>query len=321
MIEHNSRINRYLVSAAVAGLLVACGGTSVGDGSGLATDTSSNTVSPAGVVSGTTDSPPQAAPPASASTANSDSPPASSPSSSSPVTLPASDGPTGQDPGAYTLTFHDSFDAGLDRSVWNTERTGAGVAVTNYAVKGGALKIWPERGTNGKFFDRTFDTEGRFTQRYGYFEMEAKLPKGKGVWPAFWLLGYRDGRRPEIDILEAYPGGVAPWGAPGADGVPVPMMYAPVVWRDREDQAGYSKVATPDLSAGFHRYGLKWEPNKTTFYFDGKEVYSLQVTISDPLFPILDLWFGSASGEPDASTPTGESNAFEINYVKAWQFK
>lgn len=321
MIEHNSRVNRYLVSAAVAGLLAACGGTSVEDGSGLAPDTSSNTLSHASVVSGTTDSPPQAAPPAPASTANADPHPATSASSSSPVTLPATDGPTGQDPGAYTLTFHDSFDAGLDRTVWNTERTDADIAVTNYTVKGGALKIWPERGTNGKFFNRTLDTDGRFTQQYGYFEMEAKLPKGKGVWPAFWLLGYRDGRRPEMDILEAYPGGVAPWGAPGTDGIPVPMMYAPVVWRDRDDQAGYSKVATPDLSAGFHRYGLKWEPDRATFYFDGKEVYSLQVTISDPLFPIVDLWFGSASGEPDASTPTGEANAFEINYVKAWQFK
>lgn len=321
MVEHNSRINAYLVPAAVAGLLVACGGTSVEDGAGLVTDTSPATQSNVSVVSGTTDSPPQAAPPASTSSANANSPQVSSTSSLSPATLPASDGPAGQDSSGYTLTFHDSFDAGLDRSVWNTERTDADIAVTNYAVKGGVLKIWPERGTNGDFFDRTFDTDGRFSQKYGYFEMEAKLPKGKGVWPAFWLLGYQDGRRPEIDILEAYPGGAAPWGAPGGDGVPVPMMYAPVVWNDRGDQAGYTKVTTPDMSAGFHRYGLKWEPNRMTFYFDGKEVYSLQASISDPLFPILDLWFGSASGEPDASTPTGESNAFEINYVKAWQFK
>ncbi|HZW19964.1 glycoside hydrolase family 16 protein [Noviherbaspirillum sp.] len=320
MIEPNSRVNTYLISAAVAGLLVACGGTSVESGAASAPDTSS-TLTHAGVVSGTTDSPPQAAPPASASTANSSSPQASHTSSLYPATLLASGGPTGQDPSGYRLTFHDSFDAGLDRSIWNTERTDADIAVTNYAVKDGTLKIWPERGTNGKFFNRTFDTDGRFSQQYGYFEMEAKLPKGKGVWPAFWLLGYQDGRRPEIDILEAYPGGAAPWGAPGEDGIPVPMMYAPVVWIDRGDRAGYSKVATPDLSAGFHRYGLKWEPDKATFYFDGKEVYSLQASITDPLFPILDLWFGSASGDPDDTTPTGESNAFEINYVKAWQFE
>jgi beta-glucanase (GH16 family) len=66
---------------------------------------------------------------------------------------------------------------------------------------------------------------------------------------------------------------------------------------------------------------VKWEPNRVTFYFDGSEVYSLDVAVSNPLYMIVDLWFGSASGEPDDTTPTGESNAFEVNYVKAWQFK
>jgi beta-glucanase (GH16 family) len=121
--------------------------------------------------------------------------------------------------------------------------------------------------------------------------------------------------------MEAYPGGIAPWGAPGPDGMPVAVMYAPVVWTNGGERAGYAKVETPDLSAAFHRYGVKWEPDRATFYFDGREVYSLAVTVSDPLYLILDLWFGSASGDPDNATPTGESNAFEVNYVKAWQFK
>jgi hypothetical protein len=41
--------------------------------------------------------------------------------------------------------------------------------------------------------------------------------------------------------------------------------------------------------------------------------------MSDPMYIVLSLWFGSASGTPDASTPTGRSNAFEINYVRAWR--
>jgi hypothetical protein len=36
---------------------------------------------------------------------------------------------------------------------------------------------------------------------------------------------------------------------------------------------------------------------------------------------MLDLWFGSASGQPDDSTPTGPGNAFEVRYVRSWQFK
>jgi beta-glucanase (GH16 family) len=248
-------------------------------------------------------------------------PAAAASASASGASTSSTEGPAGQDASGYTLTFHDSFDGELDRSVWNTQRFASQEATTNYATRNGTLKIWPERGRNGEFFDRTFDTDGHFTQRYGYFEIEAKLPKGKGVWPAFWLFNQIGNRRPEIDIMEAYPGGEAPWGGPGADGVPVPLMYAPVVWSNGGERAGYGKIATPDLSAGFHRYGVKWEPNRVTFYFDGREGYSLDVAVSDPMYMILDVWYGSASGSTDASTPAGEGNALEVNYIKAWQFK
>lgn len=135
------------------------------------------------------------------------------------------------------------------------------------------------------------------------------------------MVGMNGERRPELDIMEAYPGGIEPWGAPDANGVPTSMMYGVTLWRDVEDHAGFKMVATPDLSAEFHRYGAKWEPNKVTYYFDGREVYSADASLSEPMFMILSLWFGSASGKPNDSTPTGESNAYEVNYVKAWQFK
>lgn len=91
--------------------------------------------------------------------------------------------------------------------------------------------------------------------------MQAKLPVGKGVWPAFWLLGRHGDPRPEIDIMEAYPGGGPDSGWGDANLHPVPM------------------------------------------------------------FVLLDLWFGSASGTPDATTPTGEGNAYEVRYVRVWQLK
>jgi beta-glucanase (GH16 family) len=53
-----------------------------------------------------------------------------------------------------------------------------------------------------------------FAQRYGYFEMRAKLPSGLGTWPAFWLedtVGLKNNSmgHHEIDILEAYGNNVA----------------------------------------------------------------------------------------------------------------
>ena len=80
-------------------------------------------------------------------------------------------------------------------------------------------------------------------------------------------------------------------------------------------------MATPDLSAAFHKYAVKWEPGKQTFYFDGQPFYTQAVDMSDRMFILLSFQFGAASGDGDASTPTGPGNAFEVRYVRAWQFK
>lgn len=242
-----------------------------------------------------------------------------------PAPKDASVSPFGQNPALYASTFSEEFENGLNTNLWNDTIWYEGSNATkNYAVENGVLKIWPQRDANGQFFNRTLDTDGRYTQTYGYFEIEAKLPVGNGTWPAFWLFNHIGDRRPEIDIMEAYAGGAAPWGFTDANGVAHPQAYAPTIWKgDYEGQmVGTRQYDTGmDLSAGFHKYAVKWEPDKQTFYFDGKEVLSVNVTMSDPMYIMLDLWFGSASGTPDASTPTGKANSFEVNYVRAWEFK
>ncbi len=245
-------------------------------------------------------------------------------SNSTPVVNTADKTPNGQNAADYTLTFTEEFDNGFDQETWNdTIWYEAGNPTKNYTVENGALKIWPERDASGNFFNRTIDTDGKYYQTYGYFEIEAKLPRGKGTWPAFWLFNHIDDRRPEIDVMEAYAGGAAPWGF-NNDGVAHPQAFAPTVWMgDYEGQlVGSRQYDTKmDLSADFHTYAVKWEPNKQTFYFDGEEVLTLDVSMGDPMYLMLDLWFGSASGTPDNSTPQGKANSFEVNYIRAWQFK
>lgn len=233
--------------------------------------------------------------------------------------------PYGQDANAYTLTFSEEFNNGFNTEVWSDEMWyETANATKNYAVEDGMMKIWPQRDAAGNFFNRTIDTDGKYYQTYGYFEIEAKLPIGKGTWPAFWLFNHVGDRRPEMDVMEAYAGGAAPWGFNDANGIAHPQAYAPTVWKgDYEGQlVGSRQFDTGmDLSAGFHKYAVKWEPNKQTYYFDGQEVLVLDVTMTDPMYLMLDLWFGSASGTPDDSTPQGKGNSFEVNYVRAWQFK
>jgi beta-glucanase (GH16 family) len=230
--------------------------------------------------------------------------------------------PYGQDASQYVLTFSDEFDR-LDTGLWNDHVWYEDSNPTiNYKAEHGMLKIWPQRDESGKFFNRTLDTDKHFYQQYGYFEMEAKLPRGKGTWPAFWLFAHPGERRPEIDIMEAYPGGIAPWGFTDADGIARPNSYAATIWSDKNVKAGEHKHdAHADLSTHFHKYAVKWEPDRISFYFDGKLVHSARAYLSDPMYLLVDLWFGSASGEPGEDTPEGRTNSFEINYVRAWQFK
>jgi len=104
--------------------------------------------------------------------------------------------PYGQSASAYTLTFADEFNT-LNSDVWNDHLWyETSNSTINYKVENGVLKIWPMHDANGKFFNRTFDTDGRFSQTYGFFEIEAKLPYGKGPWPAFWLFNHINTRLP-----------------------------------------------------------------------------------------------------------------------------
>jgi beta-glucanase (GH16 family) len=232
----------------------------------------------------------------------------------------STDGPFGQDANNYSLTFADEFNGDLNTSVWNDKIWYENSNPTkNYAVEDGKLKIWPERDASGNFFNRTIDTDGKYYQTYGYFEVEAKLGVGKGTWPAFWLFNHIDNRRPEIDVMEAYAGGGP--GSGWSDANFHPTAYASTIWSDGGVLAGTKTMQTTDLSAGFHKYAVKWEPNKLTFYFDGQEVYVNNITMGDKMYMMLDLWFGSASGAGDASTPTGKGNSYEVNYIRAWQFK
>jgi beta-glucanase (GH16 family) len=234
-------------------------------------------------------------------------------------------GPYGQNPAHYRLTFAEEFEGDeLNYRIWNDREWYDPIFPTmNYSVEEGMLKIWPQRDSSGNFFKRVINTDGKFYQKYGYFETEAKLPWGKGVWAGFWLYNHdhKESFRPEIDIVEVYPGGGPDSGWSGRN--LRPTAYGITIWTGEPEVQGGFKMLQDigDLSAKFHKYAVKWEPHKQTFYFDGKEVYSAEVSMPDRMYLLVDLMFGSASGDPDHTTPTGKKNSFEIKYVRAWQFK
>ena len=229
-----------------------------------------------------------------------------------------------QDASQYTLVFEDEFNSSsLDTGKWNDHIWYDPPSSTkDYGVSNGSLKIWPQADANGQFKERILTTAGKFAQTYGYFEMEAKLPIGSGCWPAFWLLNSDSPPgEPEIDIMEAYSGDKTGY---WADGNKHPIRYGASFYQNGANQQGLQGtqgVYTGDLSTGFHKYAVKWEPSKLSFYFDGKLVHSANVTMSRKMYILLDMQYGSASGPVDSTTPLGPNNSFEIKYVRAWKLK
>jgi parallel beta-helix repeat protein len=230
--------------------------------------------------------------------------------------LPPSFMPFGQDPSQFTaLTFHDEFDGTtLDTTKWKKFLWNASDdVVQNFNVANGSLNIWPASG----FVDRILNTDMIFYQTYGFFEMEAKLPVGRGCWPTFFLMDH-DTAEPYqiIDIMEAYSGGF-----PGqwANSDLHPIAYGVTAHPGDGSQIGpFLDGNGVDLSAAFHKYAVKWSIDSLVFYFDGQPVMTIGTSHSRRKFIAVGLKFGSASGSPDGTTPLGPANALQINYVRAW---
>lgn len=255
--------------------------------------------------------------------------------------------PCGGNAADYIVGFADEFENGFNRKMWNDrEWYNEVVSTTNFEVSNGSLKLWLQRDSeSGDFFTRTLSTSPQkleggdpertgYTQRYGCFEIEAKLPHGKGQFPAFWLFtpDAVEGH-PEIDIMEAYPRDE--FG--DAQAHPIAYLMTTHVGCTSADPncdlRFYSKqhdaktwYAEQDLSAGFHTYALKWEPDQLTFYFDGSPVHTTKVNMADPMYILIDTKPDPKS-PPDDMTPTKRGDVFdagaifEVNYVRTWCFK
>ncbi|QXQ11108.1 family 16 glycosylhydrolase [Paeniglutamicibacter sp. Y32M11] len=177
------------------------------------------------------------------------------------------------------------------------------------------------------------DTIGKFSQKYGRWEMRAKLPltanNSKGIWPAFWLRPDGGATGGEIDIMEAY-------------GTPTSVSFDPQNRAEgtlHYDQTGKSKTnswipVTSTLSSEFHTWTFEWTPQGMKWLFDGKEfksvdragnaAYEAAFETNAKFHMRLNTQYGSPYwGMPDVtnSSVTKDHSDFQVDYVKAWSYK
>jgi len=148
-------------------------------------------------------------------------------------------------------------------------------------------------------------TNTTFSQTYGYFEMKAELPAGTGLWPAFWLLATNGSWPPEIDVMEML------GNQPTTD-------YTTLHTGTGNTALGQANTVA-NTTTGYHTYGVDWEPNTTTFYFDGKAVFSepTPADMHSPMYMLANLAVGGSwPGDPTAATHFPA--AMNIDYIRAY---
>ena len=154
-----------------------------------------------------------------------------------------------------------------------------------------------------RYVSGMISSQPAFNQTYGYFEMRAKLPRGKGVWPAFWLLPADLDWPPEIDVMESV-------GDPS-------KVY--VTAHSKTVKAEGTEV---DVSPGdFHTYAVEWDKDQIVWFVDGREA-KRQRTPPDmhkPMYLLANVALGGDwAGAPDASTPWPA--VLTIDYIRAYRF-
>ncbi len=182
------------------------------------------------------------------------------------------------------------------------------------------------KGPDGKdahYTAASITTEGTFDLTYGRVEVRAKLPRGRGMWPAIWMLGtsIRGQGWPkcgEIDIMEAV-------------GHEPEKVFATVHW------FGYDKGKHASLggnlpgqkpSDDFHIYAVEWFADRMDFYYDETKYFSYPVEkagkddtnpFHKPHYLLINLAIGGGWGGQKGIDDALFPQKYAIDYVRIYK--
>jgi beta-glucanase (GH16 family) len=164
-----------------------------------------------------------------------------------------------------------------------------------------SLTVVPDQINGKQYLSGMLSSYGKFSFRYGFAQIVAKLPVGQGLWSAFWTAPVNGDWPPEIDIMEN-------WAQ--SHGV---SFYVHFGATDSWDSAN---VYVPTASSAFHTYGVDWEPGTVSWYVDGFLVTRLAVSIWQPEYLIADL---AVNGKLPPNSAVRFPQSLVIRSIKVWQ--
>lgn len=158
-----------------------------------------------------------------------------------------------------------------------------------------------------KYTSASLNTKGKNSFKYGRIEIRAKLPYGKGIWPAFWTLGNSFGTSGwpvcgEIDIMELVGGGV----------VNDSTTYANLHWGENgnhKNVKGSTVLESGIFADDYHNIGVEWDENHISWFVDDK-IYETFIidkkgmkSFHEPHFILINLAVGGEwPGDPYEAT-------------------
>lgn len=230
----------------------------------------------------------------------------------------------------YELVWSDEFNGNsLDTNTWNYE-IGTGswgwgnneqqyYTDRNIKVSNGTMKITAKREDYGgmKYTSSRITTKNKKNFKYGKIEARIKMPKFKGVWPAFWMLGANQDsvgwpKCGEIDIVEAIND--------------ENLVYGTLHWfhdpgNDNADSG--SSVAVANRTE-YHVYGVEWTADKLRWYVDGKVYRTMDVSndsfseVRKEYFVIFNMAIGGQWPGYDIDE-TAFPATMEVDWVRAYK--
>ena len=259
---------------------------------------------------------------------------------------PSPDTP-GAPPPAWTLVWSDEFDgvagAQVDGTKWVADTGGQGwgnqereyytARAENASLDGGGRLVITARAApvdssyhcwygSCRYTSARLKTTGRFEQAQGRFEARIRIPRGQGLWPAFWMLGDdidRVGwpRCGEIDVMENI--GREP-------GVVHGTMHGPGYSGGSGIGGSYS-LAGGSFADDYHVFAVEWTPGQIRWLVDEQEYRRATPTnlpsgaawvFDHPFFLLLNVAVGGAwPGDPDGSSTFPQQML--VDYVRVYR--
>lgn len=191
----------------------------------------------------------------------------------------------------------------------------------NPAFQQGSTR-WNQSRANAEYTSGSITTEGKATWKFGRIEVKAKLPTGRGTWPAIWMLGMN---RKEVG-----------WPKCGEIDIMENVGYDPDVIHANIHTAAYNHVKKTNKGNrftvvkpfnSFHVYAVEWTPERMDFFVDDAKYFSFANEktgvdawpFDQPFYLILNVAIGGGWGGSKGLDESIFPQRMEVDYVRVYE--